>query len=146
MPERGTTPFFMDDLCHTLPFTFRSVLSTAVIEWSTNPSIAANRYPIVDILSFTSVEIVVFNLLSNVRLLHGMDTKPQAIASLWLYRQQSIIRKVCKALFESILNLSYNKASQNYRWRIYIWSAVLLCCCRHTRPRYTTYQIQNVRV
>jgi hypothetical protein len=69
--------------CHTLPFAFIRVLSTAVIEWSAIPS-AANRYPIVDILSFTSVEIA-FNRRSNVRLLHGMDTNPQANASLWLY-------------------------------------------------------------
>ena len=47
---------------------------------------------------------MVFNRLSNVRLLHGMDTKPQAIASLLLYRQQSMLRKRCNALFESILN------------------------------------------
>ncbi len=69
-----------------MPYTtlcFKRVLSIAVIERSTKHSIAANRYPIVDILSFTSVGIV-FSLLSNVRLL-GMDTRPQAIASLWLY-------------------------------------------------------------
>ncbi len=46
---------------------------------------------------------MVFKRLSNVRLLHGIDTKPQAIASLLRYLQ-SIIRKVCKALLESILN------------------------------------------
>ncbi len=45
---------------------------------------------------------MVFNRLSNVRML-GMDTSPQGIASLRLYRQ-SIIRKVCNVLFESILN------------------------------------------
>jgi hypothetical protein len=33
-----------------------------------------------------------------------MDTKPQATASLRLYRQQSMLRKICNALFESILN------------------------------------------
>ncbi len=82
MPEQGTTPFFIDDLCHTLPFAFIRVLSIAVIERSTNPS-TTNRYPIVDILSFISVEIV-FNRLSNVRLL-GIFIRPQAIASLLLY-------------------------------------------------------------
>ena len=55
------------------------VLSVAVIEGSARPSVT-NRYPIVDILCLISVEIA-FSLLSNVRL-HGMDTKPQAIASL----------------------------------------------------------------
>jgi hypothetical protein len=45
---------------------------------------------------------MVFSLLSNVRL-HGMDSRPQASISLRLY-WQSIIRKVCNALFESILN------------------------------------------
>ncbi len=101
MPERGTTPFFMDDLCHTGPFDFSKVLSVAVIERSTNPSIATKRYPIVDILSFISVDMV-FNRLSNVRLL-GIFIRPQASASLWVYRQ-SMLRKVCNPLFESILN------------------------------------------
>ncbi len=101
MPGRGTTPFSMDDLCHTLPFAFIRVLSVAVIERSTNPSIATNRHPIVDILCLTSVEIV-FNRLSNVRLL-GIFIRPQASASLWVYRQ-SMLRKVCNPLFESILN------------------------------------------
>ena len=79
------------------------VLSIAVIEGSTIAKRSAtNRYPIVDILRFISVEMV-FNRLSNVRLLHGMDTSPQANASLWLYRQ-SMLRKICNALFESILN------------------------------------------
>ena len=45
---------------------------------------------------------MVFNRLSNVRLL-GIDTRPQANASLWLYRQ-SMLRKVCNPLLESILN------------------------------------------
>ncbi len=82
IPERGTTPLsFIDDVCHTLPFAFKRVLSIAVIERSTMPS-KTNRYPIVDILSLISVEMV-FNLLPNVRL-DGMDTRPQAIASLRL--------------------------------------------------------------
>jgi hypothetical protein len=45
---------------------------------------------------------MVFSLLSNVRL-DGMYTSPQASTSLWLYRQ-SKLRKICNALFESILN------------------------------------------
>ena len=73
----------IDDLCHTLPFALKRVLSIAVIEGSTNPS-ATNRYPIVDILSFISVDMV-FNLLSNVRLLLGIVIRPQANASLRLY-------------------------------------------------------------
>ena len=88
-----------------MPYTtfcfYQSTLSIAVIERSTIPSAAANRYPIVDILSFISVEMV-FNLLSNV-CLHDIVTRPQAIASLWLYRQSNS-RKVCNALLESILN------------------------------------------
>ncbi len=83
MPGHGTSPFFMDDLCYTLPFAFSRVLSVAVIERSTNPSVVVNRYPIVAILCLISVEIV-FNRLSNVRLL-GMDTNPQANTSLRLY-------------------------------------------------------------
>ena len=46
---------------------------------------------------------MVFNRLSNVRLLQGIVTRPQAIASLRLYRQ-SMLRKICNALFESSLN------------------------------------------
>jgi hypothetical protein len=90
----------IDDLCHTQPFALIRVLSIAVIERSTNPS-TTNRYPIVEILSFISVEMV-FNRLSNVRLL-GIDTRPQANASLWLYRQ-SMLRKICNVLLESNLN------------------------------------------
>ena len=48
------------------------------------PSVT-NRYPIVDILSLISVVEMVFSLLSNVRLLHEMDTIPQANTSLLLY-------------------------------------------------------------
>ena len=102
MPERGTTPFFMDDLCHRWPFAFRRVLSIAVVEGSaTNPSASTNRFPIVDIRSFISVEMV-FSLLSKVRLL-GIVKRPQASASLRLY-WQSISKNACKVLLESILN------------------------------------------
>jgi hypothetical protein len=87
MPERGTMPFFMDDLCYTPPFAFIRVLSTTVIEWSSStitiPSVT-NRFPIADILCIISVEID-FNRLSNIRLLLGMDTNPQANAILWLF-------------------------------------------------------------
>ena len=72
-----------------------------VIEGSTIIPSVTNRYPIVDILCLISVDRV-FNRLSNVRLL-GIDTRPQAIASLWLYKQ-FMLRKICNALLESILN------------------------------------------
>ena len=91
---------WMDDLCHAWPFAFTRVLSIAVMERPTNSSMT-NRYPIVDILPFTSVEMV-FNRLSNVRL-PGIVARPQASASLRLY-WQSMPRKVCNALLESILN------------------------------------------
>ncbi len=78
-------------------------MSIAVIEWSstTNRS-ATKRYPIVAILHFISVELV-FNHLSNVRLLHGMDTKPHA-SSIYGYTDSPYLKKVCNALLESILN------------------------------------------
>ena len=60
-----------------------------------------NRRPIVDILPFTSVEMV-FGPLSKVRLL-GIVKRPQASASLRLYGQ-SISKNACKVLLESILN------------------------------------------
>src|SRR6476646_3359816 len=97
MPGQGTIPFFMDDLCHKGPFAFKRELSVADIEGSATPSVT-NRYPIVDIICLISVEIV-FNRLSNVRML-GMDTNPQANASLWLYGQ-SVFKNMCNPLLES---------------------------------------------
>jgi hypothetical protein len=62
---QGTSPFSMDDLCRTLSFAFIRVLSTAVIEWSSAiaKQSVTNRYPIVDVLSFTSIVEIVFNRL-----------------------------------------------------------------------------------
>jgi hypothetical protein len=57
---------------------YRITSSTITIPSTTN------RHPIVDILCLISVEIV-FNRLSNVRLLLGIVTRPRADASLWLY-------------------------------------------------------------
>jgi hypothetical protein len=102
IPGQGTSPFPMDDLCHTQPFVFIRLLSVAVIEVSTTKRSVTNRYPIADILPFTSIVEIVFNRLSNVHL-PGIVTRPQAIASLRLYLQ-SIIRKVCNALLESSRN------------------------------------------
>jgi len=42
----GTTPFSIDDLCHTEPFAFSRVLSIAVIERSTNPSMQQTDIPL----------------------------------------------------------------------------------------------------
>jgi hypothetical protein len=77
-------------------------LSIAVIEVSTMPSVT-NRCPIVDILCLISIVEMVFNRLSNVVLLLGIFTRPQATASLWLYRQ-FMLRKVCNPLLESNQN------------------------------------------
>ncbi len=119
---------------------FHQSMSVAVIEGSAIPSVT-NRYPSVDILSFISVEIV-FNRLSNI-CLHGKDTRPQAIASLWLYRQ-SMLRKICNALFESILNHIRTIKHLKIMVGEYIWSSTFpLWWCN--RPWYITYQIQNVK-
>ncbi len=59
-------------------------ISVAVIEGSARSSVS-NRYPIVVILCLISVEILFNNRLSKVSLLLGIDTRPQANASLWLY-------------------------------------------------------------
>jgi hypothetical protein len=84
MPDRGTAPFFnIDDLCYIQPFAFSRGLSIAIIEWLTIPSVI-NRYPIADILCLISVELV-FNRLSNIRLLQGMDTYSHSNTSLGLY-------------------------------------------------------------
>jgi hypothetical protein len=62
---------------------YQSILSVAVIEGSTTKRFTINRYPVVDILSFTSIVEIVFSLLSHVRLMHGIVIRSQANASLW---------------------------------------------------------------
>src|SRR4249920_735134 len=72
IPDLGTTPSFIDDLCHTaLPLDFKSAVSVATTRGLTRPS-TTNRFPIVDILFLISVDIV-FNRLSKVRLLGRYD-------------------------------------------------------------------------
>jgi len=108
MPEHGTIPFFIDDVCHIGPFAFKRVLSIAVIERSTNPS-KTNRYPIVDILSFISVEMV-FNLLSNATpARYFYQTTGQ-------YKFSIILTILIKKSMQSIIGIkskpySYDKAS-----------------------------------
>ena len=85
IPERDTIPFFMDDLCHTLPWALISVLAIARICGLTIPS-ETNRHPIVVILSsLMSIEII-FKPLSKVRLL-GRDRmdKPHTFITFLLY-------------------------------------------------------------
>src|SRR4249919_55825 len=85
IPEHGTIPSFIDDLCHTLPFDFNSAVSVATTYGLTRPSMT-NRFPIVDILFFISADMV-FNRLSKVRLLGGKcnTDNPQAFIILLLY-------------------------------------------------------------
>ena len=71
IPEHGTIPSFIDDLCHTLPFDFKRAVSVARIYALTRPS-TTNRFPIIAILFLISLDIV-FNRLSNVRLLGRYD-------------------------------------------------------------------------
>ena len=103
IPERGTIPFFIDDLCHIEgPLALISVLSIAVINGSTISS-EMNRCPIAVILSLISTEIV-FNLLSNVLLLGGDNVDiPHAFITFLLYCR-SVEKYSCNALFESSLN------------------------------------------
>ncbi len=103
MLGQGTIPFFIDDLCYTLPFAIKRERSIPVIEgFSTITSCSAtNRCPIVDIFPLIFLEMA-FNLLLNVRLL-GIKTRPYASASLRLYGQSNS-RKVCNVLLELILN------------------------------------------
>lgn len=58
-------------------------MSIAVIEWSTTNLSLTNRYPIVDIRSFISVEMA-FSRLSNVHL-QGIVTRSHASPRLRLY-------------------------------------------------------------
>jgi hypothetical protein len=81
-------------------FCFIRVLSIAVIEGSARTDVII-RYPIVDdILSFISVGMV-FNRLSNVRLLLGIVTRPQSSTSLRLYLQSGL-RKVCNSCWNPV--------------------------------------------
>ena len=57
IPERGTTPSIMDDLCHRWPLALSNVLSIAIMYGSTSLSFT-NRFPIADILSLMSTDIV----------------------------------------------------------------------------------------
>ena len=81
-------------------FCFIRVLSIAVIEGSARTDVTI-RYPIGDdILSFISVGMV-FNRLSNVRLLLGIVTRPQSSTSFRLY-WQSGLRKVCNSCWNPV--------------------------------------------
>src|SRR6476469_5269366 len=75
IPERGTIPLSIDDLCHRCPLAFSKVLSIATMYGSTNLSFT-NRFPILDILSLMSVDMVLSRL-SNV-LLSGICVRPHA--------------------------------------------------------------------
>jgi hypothetical protein len=55
-------------------------------------------------VSFLISEDMIFNRLSNVRLLLGIFIRPLTTTSLGLYWQQFMLRKVCNALLESCLN------------------------------------------
>ena len=103
IPERGTIPFLIDDLCHTLSsLALIRVLSTARMYGLTKSS-EINRCPIVAILSLISVEIV-FSRLSKVRLSGKYDwDSPQAFIIFLLYGS-SIERKWYNDRFESSLN------------------------------------------
>src|SRR3954452_18764312 len=84
IPERGTIPLSMDDLCHTFPRALIRVLSMAIIYGLTMPS-KTNRLPIVTILSLISLEAVLRRL-SKVRL-HGSGNldNPHASITFLLY-------------------------------------------------------------
>ena len=104
IPERGTIPFFIDDLCHIEgPLALISVLSIAVINGSTISS-EMSRCPIAVILSLITTEIV-FNLLSNVLLFGGDNSDiPHAFITFLLYGRSVVEKYSCNALFESSLN------------------------------------------
>jgi hypothetical protein len=83
IPEQGTIPSFIDGSCHTLPFDFKRALSVATTYGLTIPS-ETNRFPIVDILSLISLDMV-FNRLSKVRLLgRYAEDNPHAFITLLL--------------------------------------------------------------
>src|SRR5215211_3283901 len=82
IPERGTTSLVIDDLCQICPLALSNVLSIATMYGSTSLSFT-NRFPIVDILSLMSTDIVE-SLLSNV-LLSGRLVNPHAFNTFLLY-------------------------------------------------------------
>jgi hypothetical protein len=79
IPDQGIIPSLIDDLCHTtLPLDFKSAVSGETTRGGLTRFSPTNRFPIVAILSFISVDLV-FNLLSKVRLLDMYESdNPQA--------------------------------------------------------------------
>ena len=100
IPERGTSFFFMFDLCHTCPFAFNNEPSTDTMDGSTNPSFMKS-IPITSILDLMSIDITL-NLLSNV-LLSGNLSKPHAFITFLLYGM-SIEKYWCNTLLLGILS------------------------------------------
>src|SRR5215217_613917 len=100
IPERGTIPFFIEDLCHTYPLALIRVLSAERIDGSTIFS-RTKSSPIAAILFLISSDIVVRRL-SNVLLLGILDS-PHPFITFLLY-DRSIARYSCNDLLESNLN------------------------------------------
>ena len=82
IPERGTSFFFMLDLCHTCHFAFNNELSTDIMAGSTNPSFMKST-PMTSIIDLMSIDTAL-NLLSNV-LLSGNLSRPHAFITFLLY-------------------------------------------------------------
>ena len=73
IPERGTIPLIIDDLCHRCPLAFSKVLSIATMYGSIIFS-HTNRWVMTAILSLMSMDMVLSRL-SNVRL-SGIWVRP----------------------------------------------------------------------
>src|SRR5215204_3075284 len=100
MPERGTTPSSIEDLCQTEHLALIMVLSIETIYGSIRLSHTKSS-PIAAILFLISLDIVAIRL-SNVRLLDILDSQHPLIT--FLLYGISIARYSCNALLESNRN------------------------------------------
>lgn len=129
-------PFFMDDLCHTINdhLLLGDYCLLLLQTGQLGPNALQQTYIelLITCFLYLQKQFLVFYL---IYICSGMDLR--------LY-WQSNFRKVCKALFESILNqYRYNEACQNHcYWRIGIWSTMFPW---YAGPWYSTYKIQNVK-
>lgn len=81
----------MDDTCQTLPFDLSKVGYIARM-YGFTMSCETNRFPIVAILSLISIDMV-FNLLSNVRLLDKCDNANRHAFITFVLYGRSVERK-----------------------------------------------------
>ncbi len=102
IPERGTSFFFMLDLCHTCPFAFNNELSTDTMAGSTNPSFMKST-PIAPILDLMSIDTALTFCRMFFYLATYQDHMPSLPSCCMACLSNSIHAKHCCLVFLSIL-------------------------------------------